>query len=146
MDRGRNKQAKLSLDKTIGTNIRRERTVRKITRDELAEMLDLTTSHLGLIERGERGATPVTLKKIVDIFGVSIDSLVSEASRAIFARERRDQKLGVYHKKVLALMTHLTEPELELLTHTIKGVIGLRKSQDGAPAVYIAELEEDFES
>jgi transcriptional regulator with XRE-family HTH domain len=126
LDRGRTRSDKIRLDKIVGGNIRRERELRKITRDELAEILDLTTSHLGLIERGERGATSVTLEKVVNAFGVSIDNLFSESGKATSARENRDN--GTYRKKVNALISHLTEPELLLLTHTIKGILVMRKS------------------
>jgi len=126
MDRGRTRESKVRLDKVVGANIRREREVRKLSRDELAEVVDLTTSHLGLIERGERGATPVTLEKLVKAFGVTIDSLFTAPRKMFSARERRDNK-GSYYSKVCTLLSHLTEPELEMLTYTIKGITSMRK-------------------
>lgn len=130
MDRTQSRTAKKRLDKIVGKNIRREREVRKITRDELAEIVDLTTSHLGLIERGERGATPVTLEKVVQAFGISIDGLFSETGRAMSAREKRNVNTGAYYQKVSTLISYLTEVELQLLTHTIKGIVAMRKACD----------------
>ena len=130
MDRGRTKASKTRLDKVVGSNIRREREARQLTRDELAEVVDLTTSHLGLIERGERGATPVTLEKLVKAFGCTIDSLFAPPRRAAFSREKRDTR-NSYYNKVCTLLSHLTEPELRMLTYTIKGITSMRKhSQD----------------
>jgi len=138
MERGRMRNDKVRLDKRVGGNIRRERELRKITRDELAEVIDLTTSHLGLIERGERGATSVTLEKIVRAFGVSIDSLFAEPSKALYAREKR--QAGVFRKKVNALISHLTEAELKLLTHTIKGIVDMRKSGNSSDENSLDEI------
>ena len=128
LERNRTKDDKARLDKLIGSNIRRERELRRITRDELAEIIDLTTSHLGLIERGERGATPVTLEKVVKAFGVDIDSLFHLPKRSVSAKEEQETATGPYRKKVDALITYLSEPELELLVHTIKGVLSMRKT------------------
>jgi len=125
---------KRRLDRTVGLNIRRERELRKISRDELAEILDLTVSHLGLIERGERGATSVTLEKLVKVFGVSIDSLFAELGKGISARENRVATKGIYRKKVESLVTFLTEMELEMLSHTIKGLVVMRKANASSDA------------
>ena len=126
MDRSRTRASKTRLDKVVGGNIRREREARRLSRDELAEVVDLTTSHLGLIERGERGATPVTLEKVVKAFGITIDSLFSESRKAVSAREKRDSGSAQYDK-VCTLMSYLTDSELNFLTYTIKGMAAMRK-------------------
>ena len=126
MDRQRTREDKLRLDKTIGKNIRVERELRNITRDELAEVADLTVSHLGLIERGERGATPVTLEKLVKAFGVSIDKLFLECSESAPAEEGDNIASDAFFKKVSTLITLLDEAELELLAHIIKGIVKMR--------------------
>ena len=59
MFRGRMRDEKIRIDYTIGRNIKMERNRRGISREEFAAMLDLSVAHLGLIERGERGATNV---------------------------------------------------------------------------------------
>ena len=128
MDRRRTRKDKTRLDKTIGRNIRHERELRRITREELAEIIDLTTSHLGLIERGERGATPVTLEKLVRAFNISIDNLFIEKSKITPIREKRELSSDLYHKKVSTLISHLSEKELELLSHTIKGIVATRNN------------------
>jgi len=126
LDRSRTRSAKKRLDKIVGANIRKEREARRITRDELAEVVDITSSHLGLIERGERGATPVTLEKLTQAFNISLDSLFSETSKAFTAREKRGPKTNAYYQKVCTLITQLDEPELKMLTYTIKGILSMR--------------------
>ena len=145
MDRNRTRVDKTRIDKTIGKNIRSEREARKITRDELAEVIDLTTSHLGLIERGERGATPVTLEKLVRAFGITIDSLFIDTGKAISARERREKTKDTYSKKVSTLISHLSESELELLSHTIKGIVKTRPAGNSSNNEAINEILGDAE-
>jgi len=123
-------ETKKRLDKIIGKNIRREREVRRFRRDEFAKILDLTPSHLGLIERGVRGATPATLEKVVQSLNVSIDGLFSETGRAKSARERHNANSGAYFQKVSTLMNLLAEHELQLIAHTIEGLMAMRKTED----------------
>ena len=123
----KSKSMKEQLDSTIGKNIRREREVRKLSRDELAELLDLTSSHMGLIERGERGATPVTLSKLARIFDVPIDALFEPiANRGLSLREEKqsdDNKSEANKKKVLSLITNLTDSETDFIVHVVKGLV-----------------------
>ena len=120
------KQEKERLDEIIGKNIRLEREARKLTRDELAEMMELTTSHMGLIERGERGATAVTLSKISRAFDIPIDHLfVSPIKGGLSVREGEATATEQKSKKVQSLITCLDDPALDFLVHTIKGIISL---------------------
>lgn len=61
----------------LGKRIRQERLKNKLTQEQLAEMIDVSTTYIGFIERGERS---VTLEKIIDISAilhVSVDTLLS---------------------------------------------------------------------
>ena len=123
MEKGKEVNVKISLDKIVGMNIRKERELRKITREELTEILGLTATHIGLIERGVRGATLVTLTKLARIFDVSMDSFFAEHSSTI--SKKHENKPTV--KKITALMPLLTEPELEFLVQIVKGLVAMRK-------------------
>jgi len=111
------------LDEIIGRNIRLERDARRLSRDELAEMMDLTSSHMGLIERGERGATAVTLSKLSKAFDIPIDNLFTSPKPG--GMSVREEKSSPQAKKIQSLMTCLNEIELEFVVHTIKGVIAM---------------------
>ena len=111
------------LDEIIGKNIRLERESRRLSRDELAEMMDLTSSHMGLIERGERGATAVTLSKLSKAFDLPIDNLFTNPKPGGYSV--REEKNSPQSKKIQSLMTCLNETELEFIVHTIKGVIAM---------------------
>ena len=130
MPRNKNKAVKSRLDIIVGKNIRTERDKRNITRDELADLLEVTTAHLGLMERGERGATIVTLSKLAEAFDLPIDNfLVIPSSKNVKLRDP-DKKIGDNRKKIASLITRLTESELEFVIHVIKGVTAMRPPFD----------------
>ena len=125
MDRANTKKMKDRLDRTIGLNIRREREMHKMSREELAEALDLTVSHMGLIERGERGATAVTLHKLSQVFNLQIDSLFAEPDKESFSvREDNDDDLAATRRKITSLLTRLNDFETRMILHMITGFIG----------------------
>ena len=109
----------------IGENIRTERTARNMSIDELAEMLELTSGFVGLIERGQRGATPSTLFKLADIFGLSIDTFFynTDSSSLSFAEARDDvQRTIAKRKKVATLISDFTEEELNFVIRMVKSL------------------------
>ena len=114
------------LDEIIGKNIRLERESRKLSRDELAEMMELTTSHMGLIERGERGATAVTLSKLSRAFDIPIDHLFDSPTKGgLSARKDQDVTTEANSKKIQSLLTCLNDAELDFIVHAIKGLIAM---------------------
>lgn len=117
------------LDEIIGKNIRLERESRRLSRDELAEMMELTSSHMGLIERGERGATAVTLSKLSKAFDIPIDHLFTNPNKGgLSVREDKDAAPQASRKKIQSLMTCLEQEELDFVIHTIKGIIAMNHS------------------
>jgi len=59
--------------KYIGQRIRALRENNNISREALAEQLELSDSYIGLVERGTRGITLTNLVKIANYFEVSIE-------------------------------------------------------------------------
>jgi len=130
-------QRKARIDSIIGQNIRNEREMRKMTRDELAEIMELTVSHMGLIERGERGATAVTLEKLARTFCVPVDNFFdeSEMDSAVLREDGYDSKgvLMPLRQKISTLVSRLEEHELEFIIHVIKGVLALNHTHKDDP-------------
>ena len=62
--------------KAIGLRIRREREKVKITREQLAEAIDMSVYYVGQIERGERQMSVPTLIKVCRLFRVSADYIL----------------------------------------------------------------------
>jgi len=115
------RQGKKHLDATIGANVLKHRKQRKISREELAAILEVNTSHIGLIERGERGTSLLVLFKLIEIFGISIEALLDETDTT----ESEDSR-NAFAKKVFTLASQLNERELNALTFYIKGLLALR--------------------
>ncbi|MCL2371991.1 MAG: helix-turn-helix domain-containing protein [Defluviitaleaceae bacterium] len=129
MDREKAKHAKNELDRIIGKNVRREREIRNMSRDELAEIIDLTTSHMGLIERGERGATGVTLMKLSHVLDRPIDDFFYEHKDRPSLREgSNEDKFEANRKRLASLFAYLTEKEQHFALHVIKELIRLNHS------------------
>lgn len=61
----------------LGNRIRTTRQSRGITQEQLAEMVDISTNFMSLIENG-RNMSVETLVKIADALGVTVDYLLNE--------------------------------------------------------------------
>jgi len=100
----------------IGSNIRKERTARKLSIDELAELLGQTSGYIGLIERGERGVTYSNLHKLSLIFGLPIDRLFQQDNTSAFGEPHglRD--------RLSSLISDFGDDELGFIILIVKGM------------------------
>ena len=64
--------------KILGKRIKEERIRIGLTQEQLAEYLDVSTTYVGFIERGERSVTLEKLALLAQCFHVTIDSLLQE--------------------------------------------------------------------
>ena len=71
--------------KTIGLNIRKYRKKQKIHQDQLAEMAELSTNYIGMIERGEKIPALETFLKIANALEVSADMLLADVQYTGYA-------------------------------------------------------------
>ena len=114
---------KKKLREIIGKNIRDQRIARSISIDELSEMLSLTSGFIGLIERGQRGATNLSLYKLSEIFDVTIDSFFyPESAGGLQFSEEFDDTAKVRRKKVASLISNLSADELEFIIQVVKSL------------------------
>ncbi|MCG9968790.1 helix-turn-helix domain-containing protein [Pelotomaculum terephthalicicum JT] len=63
-------------NRAIGQRIREEREKLKLSREEFAEIIDLSEYYLGQLERGERQMSLPSLVKISNSLHISLDCLV----------------------------------------------------------------------
>lgn len=63
----------------LGRRIREERQKLNLTQEKLSEAINVSTTYIGQIERGERCPTLDTLIRISNSLGVSIDYLLQES-------------------------------------------------------------------
>ncbi len=63
----------------LGMRIRRERKRQHITQEKLGELCELSTAHIGHIERGTRIPSLDTVFRIAQALHISIDSLMFDS-------------------------------------------------------------------
>ena len=63
----------------LGERIREERLKLNLTQAKLAEDIDISSTYMGAIERGERGITLETLVRLVNRLGVTIDYMLADS-------------------------------------------------------------------
>ena len=63
---------------TIGSRIKAAREKKKLTQEELAALLDMSTTHISVIERGVKPPKLETFIRIANVLGVSSDYLLMD--------------------------------------------------------------------
>jgi len=63
---------------SLGNRIRNARKQRNMTQEQLGEACDLSTAHIGHIERGTRSLSIESLVTIASVLGVSTDYLLMD--------------------------------------------------------------------
>lgn len=99
---------------SIGKNIRKYRNKLGITQSKLAEMVDLSDSYMGAIERGEKLPKLTVFIRITNALGTSSDQLLSdvlEVGNEIIASELSTQ------------IAHLPKTEQRRILNVIKTMI-----------------------
>ena len=104
--------------KTLGKRIREERLRIGLTQEQLAECVDVSTTYIGFIERGERSVTLEKLVLLAQCFRVSVDSLLCDPGSDETAEEP-DQRL-------LALWQSASPEEKRLICSICDTVINKR--------------------
>ena len=113
------------LRRVIGENIRQERLARNLSVDELAKLIGRTPGFLGLIERGERGATALTLHRLADLWSISIDNLFYGNPSAT----RNVNDIQVKRNKLSSLTNALDNEQLDLITSIVKSVQTMERTR-----------------
>ncbi|HID0815732.1 TPA: helix-turn-helix domain-containing protein [Clostridium botulinum] len=63
------------INKKLGIRLRELRESKRWTQEELALRAEISTSHMGRLERGERGVTLDSLEKVTKALGISFEEL-----------------------------------------------------------------------
>jgi len=137
--------------KVIGNNIRKERTKRSMSIEEFSEIMQLSTTFIGLIERGQRGVKLANLMKIAEIFSVSVnDLLYTHPAASLEVREIdrvdnvKDELLLQQRKDALmSLVYDFSVGELEFVITAVKGLRTLKRSEERVVKVYNDEDESE---
>lgn len=103
------------MNKTaLGKRIREERLKLNLTQEQLAEKINVSTTYIGFIERGDRSPTLSTLTHLANVLGVSVDYLLSDSvSPDISSNEK------LWHQ----LFSSATEEEQKLIIEMAKLIL-----------------------
>jgi len=102
----------------VGDNIRRMRIERKMSMDDLANILGITVGAIGLIERGSRGAPSYAILKLSEAFGVSTDDLYFGTNTLISGSDYKQ----VLVEKLSILARQLPEDKLDFAVDMLKAL------------------------
>lgn len=94
----------------------------RMTQEELAKELELHNSYIGLLERGDRIPSLITLMKIASYFGVKPADLISEAL---------NNDLLHFKQKELIYLIHNSSPEDISRLHQVAKVIVREDNNSG---------------
>ncbi len=94
----------------LGKRIREERTSRNLTIEQLAELVNLSPSYLGLVERGERGLSVEKLIKVAGVFGISVDSLLLDIGTSTISR----------FSEIEALLSNMQDEDISFIVEFVK--------------------------
>ena len=74
---------KSDIMKIIGNNLKKYRNMMKLTQEELAERVGISTSFCANIERGSKGVSMIVLCDLADALGITVNHLVYEENAGI---------------------------------------------------------------
>lgn len=98
----------------LGARIRQERIKRNFTQEQLAEKLNVSTTYIGYIERGERTLTLAKLIDLANLLDVSVDFLLTDS---VSLSPSSKEKLW------LKLLSSASEEEQELILEMTKLIL-----------------------
>lgn len=98
----------------LGKRLREERIHCGLTQEQVAEFINVSTTYIGLIERGERSVTLDKLVSLSQCFHVSVDYLLQD-SIPLTSSIQEKQLLSLWHKA--------TEQEHEMILSVIRSMI-----------------------
>ena len=97
----------------LGHRIRKQRTARGWTQEQLAEKINVSTSFIGHVERGSRRASLETLVALANTLGTSVDYLLCESlngsSLGAMPQGLTKSQQSVMHEILNTLQGHLEE-------------------------------------
>jgi len=119
----------MTYDKRIvGKNIRAFRLRYNLSIDDLADMVGLSSSFIGLVERGQRGAKLDNLLKFSKIFNITLNDLILDKDEN---KALAESKTSALEKKLntLVTLTHdISEESFDFLIATLRNLKKLKSA------------------
>ncbi|MBA1336308.1 MAG: Transcriptional regulator, Xre family [Firmicutes bacterium] len=111
--------------KAIGQRIREEREKLGLSREEFAEIIELSDYYVGQLERGERQMSLTALVKVVNCLHVSLDYLIfgKPLYNDCYAHDAHDAYDSNNDTDINSLLKKCSPKELELFKKLIKTIL-----------------------
>ncbi|WP_295394428.1 helix-turn-helix transcriptional regulator [uncultured Thiodictyon sp.] len=93
----------------IGKALRTMRVFHDLTQKDLAEKLEISTSHLSEIESGKKSPTLSLLERYANVFNIPISSILFFSENMDLENPRLEKARVMISSKVLALLNFITE-------------------------------------
>ena len=110
-----------TTSKIIGNNIRKYRKLRNMTREQLAEALELDTAYLGQCERGERQLGLTKTIEIVNFFGISANDIIS------INVKKENKNKEQYITQINSILENCSDNQLLAILNSITPLISFLK-------------------
>lgn len=106
---------------SVGQRLRRERQLRKMSLESMANLLSISPSYLGALERGDRPLTKTTLAKFHDRLNLSYDYILEgrPVTGTMIAQYVRESPSYNTHHNLDVLLNVCTPTELEACYHLV---------------------------
>ena len=104
---------------SCGNRIKELRKARSLSQEMLALNAGITTTYLGLVERGQRNATVATVEAICNALNISLAEFFSNAD---LTRSVKDD-IGI---QILHQLIGLSNNEKQLILQTVKNIVQFR--------------------
>lgn len=103
----------------VGDRIRKYRVKRRYTQEYVAELTDLSVNYIGLIERGQRLPSTLTLISLSKVLQVSIDTLIFGEEEETLSnqvkilnltlQDKQPERVKIFMRTVISLADLLDE-------------------------------------
>ncbi|WP_130807759.1 helix-turn-helix domain-containing protein [Senegalia massiliensis] len=114
-------------NKSIGLRIRNEREKFKLSREELAELINLSDYYIGQLERGERQMSLTTMVNISKHLHISLDYLIfghkTNRNEVVLENNGFYLKENLEINELLSLLNKCSDKELELFQKLLRTVL-----------------------
>ena len=104
---------------SCGNRIKELRKARSLSQEMLALNAGITTTYLGLVERGQRNATVATIKSVCNALNISLAEFFSDAHTSTSVED--DTGMQILHQ-----LTGLSDNEKQLILQIIKNIVQFR--------------------
>lgn len=118
--------AKNRMDRMVlGKRLKEERIRCAMTQEQTAEYVNVSTTYVGLVERGERSVTLEKLILFAKCFHVTVDYLLQDAIPLTSSLQ---------DKQLMSLWSHASEQERTLILSVIQSVLGSSRDASSGQA------------